>query len=119
MGKKLRPARRKMKPPAKDLYPNGTSIHHYLPDGRLKLHARKLPQYKHSRDYRNQGNAPPLSADNNDNLEYMVASQIQNWYRIKLLLHKRLRQISNKKVASKILARKTTRVLGDLVAKYL
>ena len=62
--------------------------------------------------------APPLGP-NDDRKKYIRASKIQNLARNKLLLPYRLRQISQRKVANKIMARKTTRVLGDVVASYL
>ena len=118
MGKrKLRP------PPTRDLqfhHTDGTHIgdRTYGSDGRLKLHSRKFPGWKHSRYYRTIQRTPPIGP-NEDRMNYIRASQIQNIYRIKSLLPKRLRQISNKKMASKIMARKTTRVLGDVVSSYL
>ena len=50
---------------------------------------------------------------------HVSASVLQNLVRRKYIMRRKLRQISNRKAASKIMARKTTRVLGDIVAKYL
>ena len=119
MGKrKLRP------PPTRDPqfhHTDGTSYsaRTYGPDGRLKLHAKKyLDSWHQTRACRVMQRAPPLGP-NNDRMNCIRAAKIQNLARIKLLLPYRLRQISKRKLASKIMARKTTKVLGDEVAKYL
>ena len=115
--------KRKLRPPPDPRWLNTDGTRYgartYGLDGRLKLHAKKyLDSWHQTRAYRVMQRAPPLGT-NDDRRNHIKAAKIQNLARIKLLLPYRLRQISKRNLASKIMARKTTRVLGDVVTSYL